>query len=191
MSTTEMEMGLFETQMDSVLLLQCLLQIQNFLSFPTSLNPGREVGSPAAPSNGFIFSFRVLVPGNGTAISGPHYEDVVTSFANRSTSKAQVPSNAFHQSSIPSPPSTAPPSYRNNETASPSTSLTSDRNGSPSLRVPHHHLPIRRWWGEHTQNNRQPIGKQFFIRDSIIQTVSDLDLWFVIQWMINNGFLLV
>ena len=92
-----------------------------------------EVESPAAPSNGFMFSFRVRVPGNETAISGPHYEDVVTSLANRSTSKAQVPSNVFHQSSIPSPPSTAPPSYRNNETESPSRSLTSDRNDSPSL----------------------------------------------------------
>ena len=101
---------------------------------PYESESSREVGSPAAPSNGFIFSFRVLVPGNGTTISGPHYEDGVTSFANRSTSQAQVPSNIFHQSSIPSPPSTAPPSYRNNETASPSRSLTSDANGSPSPR---------------------------------------------------------
>ena len=129
-----MAIGLFQTQMDTVLLLQYLLQIQNFLSFPTSLNPVEKLDYQQRLLTDSYSLFVFVVSGNETAIPGPHYKNVVTSLANRATSKAQVPSNVFHQSSIPSPPSTAPPSYRNNETTSPSRSLTSDRNGSPSPR---------------------------------------------------------
>ena len=101
---------------------------------PYEFESSREIGSSAPTSNEFGSTFGVHVPGNGTAILAPNYEDIVTSSANRSAPRAQFPSSGFHQFSIPIPPSTAPPSYRNSETASPSRSLPSYRNDSPSLR---------------------------------------------------------
>ena len=95
----------------------------------------REIGSPPAPPNGFVTAFGVHVPGTGPEPSTLNYEDVVTYSTNRSASQVQVPSSGFHQYLIPLPPLTAPSSYRNNETASPSRPivLPSHRIGTPSL----------------------------------------------------------
>ena len=95
----------------------------------------REIGSPAAPPNGFMTAFGVHVPGTGPETSTLNYEDVVTYSANRSVSRVQVLSSGLHQYLIPLLPSTAPLSYRKNETASPSRPivLPSHRIGTPSL----------------------------------------------------------
>ena len=99
----------------------------------------REIGSSTAPSstepsNGVMSACGVHVLGNGPAILAQNYEDVVTSSANRSPSRAHVSSNGFHQSSVPSPLSIVPPSYSSSETASSSRALLSNRNDSPSFR---------------------------------------------------------
>ena len=74
--------------------------------------PNREMGSLEEPSNRIRSTHVVLCPANQSATLGPHTrEEVITSSAHR----AEVPfftSCGVHQPSVPSPPSTPPPSYR-------------------------------------------------------------------------------